>query len=566
MMTAIVIQNIYFTFDSHLTTNPMKQRLTILIALVLLFTVDMLHAQPGIPLKDNGSVLFGKDIVIHDQPEQNQRLVSVCSAFNGWLYAAYTYQSPTSLTASLTILKSTDGGITWNVLINDSATTTNTTYTCINLVTTGTSVATLKLFAATIFITNPAFLYGTGRLNRYNGETGVFEEKLFDETGIWDMSLASDFLYPAVNSNPGSLGVLYSKYAQPGDSLIFRSSSNAGMSLDNKKIVSLTTVDMRKVSLCYGRSQSYPEGRYFACWEEVNYSNSEYGNIYISHTDPYFNSPFTFWYQLDNLDPYADGFSRNLSIACQCNNSDNQSASLSMVILIETARSSALQNNIIGCFNLNAARPNPIHNDFKAYPITNPIYNNRYPDVYFNPYTSNFMATYFDSTNQKLAFLTKDLNLTNPNSWNVINPGYNDSPYITFPYPKVSINYGEQDGMNAWIADGGTGQGKAMFDAPYSTYVGASEINSSEGTRLLGAYPNPCTSGVTIGFELQKSENVRISIRSITGQLQRIVTDEVYSVGRHEVRADISSLPGGVYIYKFQAGEFAGTGKIAIVR
>ena len=103
MISAIVIQNIYFTFDSNLTTNPMKQRLTILIALVLLLTMNILHAQPGIPLKDNGSVLFGKDIVIHDRPDRDQKLVAICSAFNGWLYAAYAYQSSLSMSGSMVV-------------------------------------------------------------------------------------------------------------------------------------------------------------------------------------------------------------------------------------------------------------------------------------------------------------------------------------------------------------------------------------------------------------------------------------------------------------------------------
>ena len=559
MMTAIVIQNIYFTFDSHLTTNPMKQRLTILIALVLLFTVDMLHAQPGIPLKDNGSVLFGKDIVINDQPDQNQRLVSVCSAFNGWLYAAYTYQSSPSLTASMTILKSTDGGITWNVLINDSATTTNTTYTCVNIVTTGTSVATLKLFAATVSITDPSFPYGKGNLARYNGETGAFEQSLLQETGIYYMAVASDFLYPAANSNPGSLGVSYSKYASTGDSLIFRSSSNAGLTLDNKQLVVRSFVRIKKVSLCYGRSPSYPTGRYFVCWEGQEYIDSEYGQILTSHTEPDFNSPFAFIVPLDLYAPYA-GYCRNPSIACQYNNIDNNNGDMTEIILFEILTAQAFYN-IKGYLNLNSVRGNT----FTSFNFIDKAYNNRYPDVCFNPYTSTFMATYFDSTNRKLPYLSIDLNLSNPNAWNIISAGYNDNDNLAIPYPKISLNNDKQDGMNAWIAERTNGNGIGMFDASYSTYIGTSEINCSEGTKLFGVYPNPCSSFVILGFELQKSENVRISIRSITGQVQEIVTDQVYSPGRHKVRADVSSLPEGIYIYKLQAGEFAGTGKIAIV-
>jgi len=320
------------------------------------------------------------------------------------------------------------------------------------------------------------------------------------------------------------------------------------------------------VSLCYGRSPSYPAGRYFACWEEVSTYYPPYGRIYTSHTEPNFNSPFTFPYRLDVLDPYGEGYSRNPSIACQYNNIDNQNAKMTEVILFESPGSSFQHNDIIGIYNTDATRSVPSINDFNAFSFTNTTNNNLYPDVSFNPYNSTFMVTYFDSTNQKLPFLAKDLNLTNPNSWNIINTGYNDSPSITFPYPKVNINYDKQDGMNAWIADGGTGQGKAMFDAPYSTYIGTSEIISSEGTKLFGAFPNPCTSSVTIGFGLQQLGKVTISINSITGQLLKSVTDQVYTQGRHNVKADISGLSPGIYLYTFKSGEFIASGKIVVVR
>ncbi len=42
----------------------------------------------GIPYKTNRSPLFGKDIVIHDMPDRDQRNIAVCSAFYGWLYTA----------------------------------------------------------------------------------------------------------------------------------------------------------------------------------------------------------------------------------------------------------------------------------------------------------------------------------------------------------------------------------------------------------------------------------------------------------------------------------------------
>ena len=562
MISAIVIQNIYFTFDSNLTTNPMKQRLTILIALVLLLTMNILHAQPGIPLKDNGSVLFGKDIVIHDRPDRDQKLVAICSAFNGWLYAAYAYQSSLSMSGSMVVLKSEDNGISWNVMIDLDVVANNTFLTSIGLITTGNSVSALKLFITFTYADDPQMPYSTGFLLRYNGVTGVFEERMIRESPFYDMSVASDIIYPAINSNTGSMGVLYSMTTDMGDSLIFRSSGNSGISLDNMQIVSLSQKYIQKVSLSYGRSPSYPQGRYFACWEEKDEKTSKFGRIYTSHTEPNYNSPFTTPVRLDNIDPADANLCRNPTIACQVNNVDNDSSNMTEVILFEKYDAANNRNNIIGYKNLQAATSS----HFEKFSFTNAAHNNLQPDICFNTFNSTFMATYFDSTDRKLPFLTKDINMANPNTWTVTSTGYNDSVNITAPHPKVSMKYDQEEGVNVWIAERSNGNGKAMFDAPYSTYTGTSEINSSEGTKLLGAYPNPCSSIVTIGFELQKSESVRILIRSITGQVQEIVTDRVYSRGRHEVKVDVSGLPEGIYIYKFQAGEFEGTGKIVIVK
>ena len=65
--------------------------------LLLILSLNRLNAQTGlpgnsvIPLKPQ-SPLFGKDIVINDQPDQDQHKVALCYAFNGWLYAAVTYK------------------------------------------------------------------------------------------------------------------------------------------------------------------------------------------------------------------------------------------------------------------------------------------------------------------------------------------------------------------------------------------------------------------------------------------------------------------------------------------
>ena len=124
----------------------------------------------------------------------------------------------------------------------------------------------------------------------------------------------------------------------------------------------------------------------------------------------------------------------------------------------------------MGYYNLQAARTS----HFKPLNIATSFNNELQPDICFNPYNSKFMVTYFDFTNKKLPFLTNDVNLANPNSWNVVSQGYNDNNNLVAPYPKVDLNIVQQNGMNAWISAGTGGNGIALFDAPYSTYTGVS--------------------------------------------------------------------------------------------
>lgn len=72
------------------------------------------NGEPLLPLNPGRSVIFGKDIVIHDQADRDQQSIAVCSAFNGWLYAAYSYDSIGVLW--LSVWRSTDNGMHWENL------------------------------------------------------------------------------------------------------------------------------------------------------------------------------------------------------------------------------------------------------------------------------------------------------------------------------------------------------------------------------------------------------------------------------------------------------------------
>jgi hypothetical protein len=516
-----------------------------------------------VPLKPQ-SPLFGKDIVIYDQPEQNQKNVAVCSAFNGWLYAAYTYDSIISSWpyTFINLLRSTDNGLSWSSFYNWPIPIPYIDFTDIDLVTTGNDLTNLKLFFGDTWY-DPASSTGHGFVSRFNGVTGIWEGDLWQEDpDIHNLAIASDYPYPAANSNPFSLAVLYSVTHSGLDSIICRTSSNGGISLDTRKAIAGTSKHFHKVAISYARSPSCSTGRYYTAWEEQESVNSNLGHIFTAHTTTDFNSNFTKPVKLDSIDPTGLNRCRNPKISCQVNNADNDSANLTEVVLFEKYHPSGLDYDVMGYYNLQATATSY----FSPLNIAATSNNELQPDICFNPYNSKFMVTYFDSTTKKLPFLTNDINLANPDSWNVVSQGYNDNSNLVAPYPKVRLNFGKQDGMNAWISEGTGGNGIAPFDAPYSTYTGISGNSISTTAKLIGSYPNPCSNSIKIAFELKNSGKVIIDMMSIMGQPLGTVTDQDYSAGKHTVQYNVSGLPDGNYLYTFKSGESGATGKITVIR
>jgi hypothetical protein len=533
----------------------------------LLFCLTGLNAQTGffggqgVPLKPQ-SPLFGKDIVIDNQPSQDQRSVAICSAFNGWLYALTTNYDSINHDPVFDVMRSTDSGITWTFIFGGGYGAEYGKFRSPGIVAIGDSLANLKIFIVLLYSVHPSDP-GSSFIWKLNGQTGEYESDVFNSHSVYDIDLVSDYNYPAFFSNPSSLGVLYSTQRNNIDSIIFKSSSNGGISFDSEQVLATSSNSyFRKVTLNYGRSPSYPGGRYFAAWESQENKSSTLGHIYTAHSEPNFNSPFTIPICFDSIDPEAINKVRNPTIACQYNNTDNSNGSLTEVVICEKYLPSSYSYDLKGFYNVHATTTNA----FNDFTVSTSLNNKLQPDINFNPYNSTFMLTYFDSTELKLPFLSNDFNFGNPNGWNIINQAYNDNTNLLSPNPKVNINFKEETGMNTWISEGTGGNGIAMFDSPYSTYTGVSENNIGTSAKLIGSYPNPCSNNIKIAFELKYFGKVIIEVMNIMGQTLGTATDQNYPAGKHIAQYDVSNLPEGNYLYKFNSGEFSAVGKFAVVR
>lgn len=533
--------------------------------LLIFFSSNLLQAQntrdflPVIPEK---STLFADDIYINDQPTQNQHSLAMCSTFNGWLFAVYTFQVGT--VPWIAVLKSIDNGKTWSVINSGNLGFAGDYSFKMDLVSCGNDTSNLKLFIG-IGMFRSISHNRTVHVSRFNCSTNLPEGDILNEPSqkVWDFALSTDNLYPANNSNPNSIAIFFSKeygyYPVFRDTLIFRSSSNGGISFDFQEGGRGTASSIHKVDLAYGRSSTYSSGRYFAAWEEKLDSNDASGHIYTAHTEPNFNSSFTTPHLLDS-EASLNNKVRNPAIACQFSGSDNDSSNLTEVVLCEKYISAEQRSDIVGFYNKTATNSN----NFNTLSINSGQNNNLQPDISFNPFDMTFMATYFDSTNQKLPYIRNDANLSNPNSWSIISSGYNDSSNLKKPYPKIKLALGQQSGANFWIADRSNGNGAAMFDAPFNYPVGIKGNELQPITNLFRVFPNPATTITTIEFQLEDNCDVRISLTNSFGQL---INDKILRScpkGKSMSTIDLSQYPEGIYVINFSTGNSSDNKKIII--
>lgn len=544
----------------------MKKTFTLCILLFLFIGLNGNYAQtpkgqsPSIPYKSVSSPSYGVDINLYDDPNQNQRQAGLSVAFNGWLYACYTLSD-----GGFVIVKSMDNGVTWDGW--QSVFWSGYFFPKLDIVVTGTTESDLKVWVAyTCYDLGDPTNWFAGYENVDGDLNYLGYEDLDNFTssyGFYDIAIASDYRNPGVNCNPFSIGILYSKYGSPSDTVIFYCSTDGGASFGYRNTVSTTSSFFNKVALSYGKGLTQSGGRYFAAWEMKQNHTDWDGNIYASYTNPYTYSAFTPQENLDTLegDP---GLARNPSISTQFSNVNNAEGGMTEIVLFDRDYfGDGSDFDLVGMYNVHAASTS---SNWVSFYIDNSSDITIQSDINFSPTNNNFLVTYFDSTTQKLPFVWENFNMSDPSSWNVGSTGYNDNPGLIAPYPKVEINPLLSQTADVWIRDRTNGNGEALFDAKYSVYDWVQENSKDNAVTLVGVFPNPCNEFTSIGFELKQPENVTITLYDIYGKQERVITDKTYNAGNYNEKVDLSGLAGGCYYFTFKAGEFDSSGKIIVLR
>ena len=84
--------------------------------------------------------------------------------------------------------------------------------------------------------------------------------------------------------------------------------------------------------------------------------------------------------------------------------------------------------------------------------------------------------------------------------------------------------------------------------------------------KLPKLYPNPATHQLHIEFILELPTRVQFNLLSASGQLVRVLADEVFTVGKHYLETSLQQIPAGYYSVQYiQKGRVMSMQRVRIV-
>jgi photosystem II stability/assembly factor-like uncharacterized protein len=108
----------------------------------------------------------------------------------------------------------------------------------------------------------------------------------------------------------------------------------------------------------------------------------------------------------------------------------------------------------------------------------------------------------------------------------------------------------------------------AVWRRPLNEVLGVTLVSNEipERFSLEQNYPNPFNPATRINFSVPFGKNVTIKIYDVLGRLIKILVNEFKNSGYYSVDFDGSDLPSGIYIYKIEAGDFADSRKMILIK
>ena len=102
----------------------------------------------------------------------------------------------------------------------------------------------------------------------------------------------------------------------------------------------------------------------------------------------------------------------------------------------------------------------------------------------------------------------------------------------------------------------------------YTQSIGITPIPGTlpEDYALMQNYPNPFNPTTTIKFTISNIRLTILKVYNVLGNEVAVLVNEKLSAGSYEVEFNAGNIPSGVYFYQLQAGDYAETRKMVLIR
>jgi len=134
--------------------------------------------------------------------------------------------------------------------------------------------------------------------------------------------------------------------------------------------------------------------------------------------------------------------------------------------------------------------------------------------------------------------------------WESVNARPNTTPIWSLP---DTIYFNEDDTLylENQVTGIGDDQGSLLTPTNYN---------------LAQNYPNPFNPVTTIQYSLTQRSNVTLKVYDVLGKEIAVLVNEEKDRGVYNVNFDATGLASGMYMYRIQAGSFAETKKMILLR
>jgi hypothetical protein len=95
-----------------------------------------------------------------------------------------------------------------------------------------------------------------------------------------------------------------------------------------------------------------------------------------------------------------------------------------------------------------------------------------------------------------------------------------------------------------------------------SAISSATAVISKTNSNTLKCYPNPFSQRFTVEFNLANNDAASIKLYDLMGKQLMMISNAFFTKGSHEVNANVSGLPAGIYIVVLQTAKFKNAQKI----